>query len=713
MEKINKLLVLAIVLFANIPSYGQLTKGNFDNISRRGNFNPGYNSSAENNLWNEVGGDSTELNNDKIPEGIYAWKNDSRFGIIKLAELDTLHHHFQNECFTEGVTGKYNITGNLGSPRMSRIFSDVRYRPFGSQFIFQHPYDFFITPHGEHLYTNTKSPFTNITYHECGDKEHGEDRIKAMFATNIGKKIGLGFNIDYLYGRGYYQSQNTAHFKGGVYASYIGEKYKAHFLYQMHHLKTSENGGIEDDLYIVEPESFSTTYETWDMPTNLKKTWNKLNVNELVFSQRILIGKNQQILPDSIANDSLNSESVATLNNNQSTCIAPFTLVHSLNFAHNDRLFLSNFRTNENNRTYFNDYFFVGDSAKDKTKNFSISNTIAFELNEGWKEWLKTGARVFVAHEFQHFTLPQTRYTTRSFHYNYINLGAQLMRQKGKYFDFDLLGELRSRDGKKWGEFNLKADFDLHAKLAGDSVHISGYGQMLNETPTFYYRHYQSRNAWWDNEGLDNQTFFRLGADIKYKKINLRINLEQVNDLAYFQEGITLNTNKDAATNANFHSVYSGQNGKPIQRLELTLQNLLTWGIFNWENELTYQTTSDKSLMPLPALNLYSNIFLKFKIAKVLNTEVGTDLRYFTRYTAPVYSPIIGYYVLQDPAHAEKVGGYPLLNVYANFHLKRTRFYIMASHVNASDDKKYAFYLPHMPMNDMLIRFGISWNFIN
>ena len=101
------------------------------------------------------------------------------------------------------------------------------------------------------------------------------------------------------------------------------------------------------------------------------------------------------------------------------------------------------------------------------------------------------------------------------------------------------------------------------------------------------------------------------------------------------------------------------------------------------------------------------------KLKKVLNTELGVDAVYFTKYAPLVYSPIIGQYVAQDPNLSEDIGNYPVLNAYANFHLKRTRFYIMATHLNASAKNRYAFHLPHMPMNPMLIRIGISWNFIN
>ena len=72
--------------------------------------------------------------------------------------------------------------------------------------MFTQPYDFFITPVDKFLFTNTLSPLTNITYNECGDRTNGEDHLKAQFAVNAGKRLGVGFKFDYIYGRGSYQN---------------------------------------------------------------------------------------------------------------------------------------------------------------------------------------------------------------------------------------------------------------------------------------------------------------------------------------------------------------------------------------------------------------------------------------------------------------------------------------------------------------------------
>ena len=146
--------------------------------------------------------------------------------------------------------------------------------------------------------------------------------------------------------------------------------------------------------------------------------------------------------------------------------------------------------------------------------------------------------------------------------------------------------------------------------------------------------------------------------------------------------------------------------------MTLQLEQDFRLGPLNWENQITYQKSSKAEVLPVPDINVYSNLYLRFKIARVLKVDLGADVRYFTKYYAPDYSPAIGQYTVQDNGDNNiKLGGYPIVNVYANMHLKQTRFFVMMSHVNAGDGE--AFLTPHYPINTMVLRFGLSWNFFN
>ena len=136
---------------------------------------------------------------------------DPTLGNIIPVDADTSVYNFQNLHLTDDLNGEYNHLGNMGSPRLSRIFFN---RKSDGQFLFTDGQDFFLTTPSEFYFTNTKSPWSNVTYYRAGNKRNGEERFKGRFGVNASKHTGIGFNIDYLYGRGFYDHQSTAYFNG-------------------------------------------------------------------------------------------------------------------------------------------------------------------------------------------------------------------------------------------------------------------------------------------------------------------------------------------------------------------------------------------------------------------------------------------------------------------------------------------------------------------
>lgn len=753
--------ILALLSFSSSFCQRTLTSNLLDQEQRKSGFD----------------NDSTETTN--VPEGIYVWTIDDRFGDITPATYDTIPHNFQNSNFTSGTTGHYNYTGNLGAPRISRLFSEQGANMQRNPFIFKQPYDFFLKNTNELLFTNTKSPFTTLTYNTCGNKTNGEDRINALFSVNSGKRLGMGFKADYLYGRGYYEGQSTADFDGTIYASYRGDQYQLHTFFQHTYLKTRENGGVENDDYVNRPESFPTKYGTADMPVNLARAWNKIGGNQFFLTHRYSLGfhryrdaegkiiKSEKIptslnfiKKDSLQTDTLQKNELIVRQNeptpsnadsikegdiaqqpripegmripqsndnndilnaeNDSTKVfaefVPVTsFIHTLRVDDNTRYFISNESNTAEDPGYFSDFFIPTDSANDRIHHLSVENMFAIELREGFNKWMKMGIRLFGKHEYASydFRIPmaETLNATQKYHENYFTVGAQILSQQNRIIKYNLLGEIRTT-GTDWGEFNIEADAKLSIPLKKDSLHFNFDGFVRNERASFFYRHYHARNAWWDNNDLSKMFHVRVGATLRYKQTCLIATLENIQNYLYFQESLTPYEASDGYT-AYHHAVNVAQATKNVQLLALTLKQDLHLGVLHWDNELTYQTTTNSDVFPIPTFSAYSNLYLLFHIAKVLRTQIGADVRYFTSYYAPAYSPIIGQYVVQDTENRVKIGNYPYVNVYANFHLKRTRFYIMCSHVNFKSGSGKPFLVPHYPLNRLIIRFGVSWNFVN
>ena len=225
--------------------------------------------------------------------GLKVWTVDDRFGDITPAEADTASYMFMNTIFTEGLHGEFNTTGNVGAPRLNRIFVD---RTTSSEdFIFNEHQDYFIVNPANFHFTNTYSPLTNLSLNTCGNRTNGEDHFKALFAINAGKRLGVGFKFDYIYGRGYYSDNSSALFNYTTWASYLGDRYQAHLLVSTNHQKQAENGGIINDNLITHPEQFRDTYTEAEIPTMLTQNWNRNDNQHVFLTHRYSLGFRRQV----------------------------------------------------------------------------------------------------------------------------------------------------------------------------------------------------------------------------------------------------------------------------------------------------------------------------------------------------------------------------------------------------------------------------------
>lgn len=737
------------------------------------------------------------LGSDKeIPKGIKVWTVDERFGDTKAAVVDTLQHMYMNSTFTEGLRGEYNTLGNMGTARLNRIFIDRRNTQ--GNFIFTEPYDYIVNPVSDFHFTNTYSPITNITLNSCGDKVTGEDDFKAMFAVNANKRLGAGFRFDYKYGRGYYNAQSTSHFKYTMWASYLGDRYQAHFLFSTNHEKMTENGGITNDDYIKHPEIYTESFATNEIPTVLEQNWNRLDNQHIFFTHRYNVGFSRKVKmteeeikakkfamaskkenaeenakeearkkakeqgkkfdekaydkqqgakfsgrPDGakIAGDEPAKDSDAKDIRNDSTRIAvngkaaadsllaiqkknaedslfykseyvPVTsFIHTVKFDNYRRIYEA-YQTPAD--YYLNEYYdagrLTGDSIYDQTKHWHVKNTFAIAMLEGFNKWAKAGLKAFASYDLRHYELPTMEGGFEKYNEHALSVGGQLSKQEGKTLHYNAVAEI-GLTGVDAGTLAIDGNVDVNIPFLGDTLQVRGDAFFHRETPSFYYRNYHARHLWWEND-LDKTIHTRIMGTLSFPKTRtkLRVAVDEIKNYTYFSQSYDI-TEKGLRTGV---MVTPMQESGGINLLTAQLEQNFRLGILNWENQFTYQHSSKESVLPVPAFNAYTNLYIKFKVVKVLNVDLGADMRYFTSYEAPDYSPYMGQYTVQGNGENNvKIGNYPIVNVYANVHIKHTRFFVMMSHINAGQGDKNYFFAPHYPMNERVFRIGVSWNFFN
>ena len=769
--------LITFLLCANAVNAQGLDQLTSENERSNRNFNPHNN--------------DTTKQKKEIPKGIHVWTVDRRFGDRIPAEVDTLPHLYPQSTLGMGRYGEYNTTGNNYTARLSRIFMD---RKLTSQFSLIDTYDQVLRQPDEWHFTNTFSPITNLGYDNCGDKNNGEDHLNARFAVNAGRRVGLGFDIDYLYARGYFQNQSTSHFNGTVYGSYLGDQYQLHALFSAHHQKASENGGITIDTYITHPEHIQESFSDNEIPTILSSNWNRNDTQRLFLTHRYALGfyrkvpmteeeikarqfaeaskkeqekrKQQEAGKDkdsddeetakpmgrpegakvagaepTLAADSLKRDVLAadttrirvtskemsdsllaaqarqdSIDARMKSEFVPVTsFIHTLDIENHDHIYQA-YRTPA---SYYADTYYnkgpryTGDSIYDQTRLLDIKNTAAIALLEGFNKYVPMGLKIFATHELRRFQMPEldedgAAYLGRRNEHN-VSLGGQLIRSLGKTFHYNATLEAWVV-GEDAGQLKLNASTDLNFRMLGDTVTLAASGYFYRLSPTFLQRHYHSKHLWWDND-LNKETRTRLEGIFSYRKTNttLRIAIEEIQNYTYLGMSYAIDGSKRQQMTASVR-----QYGSNLNVLTAQLDQKLNLGPLHWDNRLTYQSSSNKDVLPLPALNVFSNLYLEFMVAKVLRVELGGTATYFTRYYAPDFCPMLNQFAVQQNADSRvELGNFPIIDVYANLHLKHARFFVMMNNATGTSFNRMSFLAPHYPINRSTLHLGISWNFFN
>lgn len=628
--------------------------------------------------------DSADVDIKSLPPKLYMWHIDQSLGNRTIVTADTMHVQFQNSNLTEGMTGHYNHIGNLGAPRLSRIFFD---RKESDATLFLEPLSSFRVRVDDFYFTNSNIPYTNLTYYKAGSKVDGEERFKSYFSVNVNKRLAFGFNFDYLYGRGYYYNQNTSYFNTSVFGSYIGSRYQSHFLFSNSYMKLNENGGIADDRYITDPLAMAEgkkQYESKNIPTVLQHTGNRNKDLSIFYTHRYNVGFSRDIAQAENDTTEVKQEYVPVT-----------SFIHTVKVERARRQFQSEDKLQQ---FYPDIYIKPGEiNTNDSTTYIGVKNTFGISLLEGFNKYAKAGLTAFISHKLSKYDLMNAdSATVDKYSENDVYVGAELAKREGNLLHYNAWGEI-GLAGKATGQFRAKAALDLNFYLGKDTVTFIARGLMSNTLPEFYMRHYHSKFLYWDNDNLDKELRTRLEGEINIERwmTNIKVGVENIKNYTYF--------------NSLQKPTQAGGN---IQIVAATLSQNFRLGILHLDNEVTWQKSSNLSALPLPDLSLYHNLYIETKLAnKVLSMQLGADVRYFSKYYAPGYSPVLQQFALQSTDTQVEIGGYPIVNLYANMHLKRTRIFVMMYHVNQGMGSANSFLAPHYPINPRLLKIGISWNF--
>lgn len=600
---------------------------------------------------------------------VKTWHISDPLAVADTIPVDTLHLNYFRDNLRDRFSIANSYNGNIISPIQSKLYFD---RPNTPDFLFSEAYFPYVETIEDVTFYNTKTPFSNITYLTGGSNFRKQEQIKFLFTANANKHVNFGTTIDYVHAWGEYQNQEAKRFKGSLFGSFDGRRYKASGAAIINNLSNYENGGIEDISYITNPIE---GYATKDFPVNLDGYSNYRN-STIFYNHQYAVGFEREI---KVSEDSTYLEYI------------PITrFIHTLKLnQEKKRYYESSVDTIFYSNTYMPELGYTNDTSAVQT----VSNTFAIHMEEEFNKWMKFGLTGYIQNEIQRFTYNVDSLVNHSTFSN-TKVGGVLSKQQGGVFRYKAQAEL-GLQGYKAGNFLLQGNAGGYFKLWKDSVSLVANGFIRNDEPSYFLQKYNSNHFRWTNDFSPiNRTKIGGTFAIPTRSFSLNVSIENILNYVYFNSSA-------------LPEQYSGG----VQIISANLKQNFKFGRFGLENNVVYQVSSNQDVIPLPMLALYHNLYYHDIWFKVLGIQAGVDMRYHSSYFAPILMPATGQFYVQNHT---KVGNFPVMSAYLNFHLKQTRFFFEYFHLNQQFTKGVAYLsMPGYPIDPAIVKMGVSVNFYN
>ena len=624
---------------------------------------------------------------EKVPTHIRAWQLDKWTGVADtLAGVDTTYmdHPMRSQLNDYSIS---NITNsNIVSPVQSRVYFD---RQKNVDFLFADPYAPYIITPQQVKYYHTTTPYSTVAYKKGFVTDLAQNDISFSFTGNVSRRTNLGMTIDYLNSFGRFANQEGKTVFGSIFGSYNGDHYSLQSSFTWNTLSNFENGGLSN------PSDLQGVLQPEDMPVKmrgmsaLRYISGYLNhyYSICVERERKVNYRERDEEGKWVKKDSIKIEYVP---------VTTFRHIFEVNDA------TKRYVEKSIGQSILPNLYRDSTATNDSVACLTIKNTLAVTFEEEFNTWLKFGAMVYAMNENQRHILidtllpapdlPDSIYLPEWSNNTYI--GGALYKNRGKHIHYGFDGNV-CLVGYKLGEFQVNGHMDAGFRLGKDSMTIAAKAFFRNETPDYYLQHYRSNHYQWENT-FQKTLRLHVSGEVAYPtqwvKPKLNVSFENITKHIYFDtDGLPKQMDGN------------------IQVLAADLQLNITTPWINLDNHVIYQHASSDKL-PLPALTLYHNLYYHGCWFKALDAQIGVDMRFFTKYYAPILNPALGQFCVQNQ---EQVGNYPVMNVYANFYVRSLRLKLFAQyqHFNASFMGKQYFEMPGYPMAPDMFRAGLAWHF--
>ena len=615
---------------------------------------------------------------------------------IRFRYLDSSRmHKFDSSLhdFTKYFPAPWNYIslGNTGNAARNLLFSPIMQSGWDHGF---HSFDIYnFTVEQTRFYTTTR-PYTEMDY---VISSRAEQLIHLKHTQNLKPNWNMAFEYRLVNAPGLFKSQRTNHNSYRFNSWYVSKnkRYQNFFVIVANKLQSGENGGILGLAYL---DSTNAYKDRSNIPTKIgiddagsRNPFNVVINTGSFFTNATYMMRQTYDLgqKDSIVQND--------------TVVIPlfyprFRLEHTISYSSFKYRFRDFYADSASYFNYYNvslpnsqDTFFIQDDWKKLSNDCSIYQ---FPDAKNAQQFVKVGATIEnLSGRFD------SGFVTSS-HSNYHNLflhGEYRNKTRNQKWDIEAYGRLYL-SGLNSGDYN--AFISLKRLISKKIGYFEAGFQNTNRTPSFIFNttssFYLGDKATFNKENITN-----IFGSIENPLLQLKLsaNYYLVSNMTYFvdfyqprQEGTLFNVLQIA--------------------LEKHFRVAKNW---NWRTWFVLQQKTGNAPLNLPLISTRNQFSYDGNLGfRNLATSMGIEMRYFTPYDAPDYSPLTGQYFYQNVKRVKMRA--PDIAAYIHFRIKTFNAYVRAENLNTFDGSGFlGNNVPtiNYPYPGFTLRVGIFWTFIN
>ncbi len=588
--------------------------------------------------------------------------------------LDTAIHNFH----------QYRILDLPESPTINLGLNGLAYRDLlfepsksiGFDLGF-HYYDRYLLKPQDVIYYQARAPYTELYLENPAFGRLTELQFHVIHSQNIKPNWNIGASFAKMGSRFYYGSPNkdaellaVNHLNASLWSWYESKNKRYTLLANstFNNLKSYENGSILNDSIFTTSTNVDPEYEN-NLLNTAKHNWKN---NNLFIKQFYNIGR--QKLIDS-ADAVLPTQRIS----------------YTFNYSA-QKYFFTN--TDVDETGLLNNYFIYQDSSQ--TADSTLLNHLQNEFNYSF--YLRGKSLSFLKNELKvNAGLKHDYYDFQQ--YNYQSKFQNITLKGDANYGFNDKASLNLKvqqiiQGKNFGDYLYQASSEIKLGNKIGRIILDAYTQ--NQSPAIIYEKQFSNHYQWDNNFQKTKTQ-HFGFSYLNSKYNISAKAQYylIANHLYFNQGVD-----GDATPAQFAS--------NINLLKLCLKKDFKFGKFTLENYLVYQKTDFESVLRTPEVYTFHSFYFHIDLYKVLKTEIGVDVRYFSKYTASSYAPAIGQFYNSGN---NQFNVDPVADFWIRTNWKRANLFLRYDYLNKGLFSNGYYTVNNYPMPYSLAKFGLSWRF--